>query len=286
MKNSSGGGDFSNEYVLIIDDPGIEEGYVGVVDFVGGRVVKYSTPLLALKRNGEWSLIHGLKAIDWIVDHAAEGRVMVFKAEKPLSERKSNEFEEQAELLVRRINLRITERLERKCRNLADASGVVLQDLIWLEPRIQGLVVRVFGAQSMSDYERYRASLPLEKRAWMKGASTHLAEKVFAEKGCRVLERYVSKPNPLDLLVECPGNGGFVKYKVEVKSHWDLVLVAELTPEETREAESSPSEYIVCNVAGLKSSEESDWIIVCEPYEKLPEKKIVEYVQLFFSDRG
>ncbi|MEM4684177.1 MAG: SNF2-related protein [Thermosphaera sp.] len=283
---SSGEAGFSSDYVLIINDPGIEEGYVGVVEFVGEGVVKYATPLLALKRNGEWSLIHGLKAIEWIVDHAAEGRAMVFKAEKPLSEREIDEFRKQAELLANRFNLRIGERLERKRRNLADASGVVLQDLVRLKPRIQDPVVRVFGAQSIRDYEKYRASLPLEKRQWMEEASTRLVEKMFAEKGCRVLERYVSKPNPFDLLVECPGSGGFARYKVEVKSHLDKVLVAELTPEETREAESSPGEYIVCNVAGLGSGDESEWITICEFYEKLPrvkKKREEEYALLFFG---
>lgn len=268
------GEELDSTFTMVINDPEVEKGYFGVVDLLYNGEVRFSTPILVLFRKGVPTVVHGLELLNTLVDYLKEGHLRFIKLPTGASGVDYREFGDFVKLFLDKINFRFNERVGLKDNELLKIVQQQKPIYIELSFKLKTPLIRVLGVQGLVDYEAFRTGLPADVREWMEVESVNLIRDLFRAKGCRVLEINIGEYKPYDLLVECPTEGGFVKYMVEVKSHLKRVLVAELTPNETQLAEENPRNYVVCNVSGLENRDKSTWITICDLYENV-EKDVV-----------
>jgi len=254
--------------LLVVDDPDLEEGYLGVVDFLLNGKIRYSLPVLAIRERGETKLYWGIGVLEWLVERKPLG---VLTTSSLRGRRRET-------TLLRDLVAGLAKRLEQDIDGWVKTRERELMKLLQgfagftgsLEYRLREPIIELVGSQDLLDYEAFRETLPEELRKWMEEASVDYIAKLYVERGCRVLERNIGIIKPYDLLVECPSREGYAKLYVEVKSHLKRVLVAELTDSETRFAESNPHNYVVCNVMGLEDRDPASWTVICGLYAELP----------------
>ncbi|MCC6010978.1 MAG: SNF2-related protein [Desulfurococcaceae archaeon] len=259
--------------LLVVDDPDLEEGYLGILNLLLDSKVRYSLPVLAIRERGESRLYWGIKVLEWLVEH------------KPLRVLYANgQLGDQREaVLLRDLVARLVKRLEQDVNNWIRSREQRLSEIIGeftgftgsLDYRLGETVVSLVGAQGLSEYKAFKESLPEELRDWMEEVSVNYVAKLYEERGCRILEKNIGVTKPYDILVECPGREGPVKLYVEVKSHLKKILVAELTDSETRFAEANPYNYVVCNVMGLEDKNPATWTAICGVYAELPKRILI-----------
>jgi superfamily II DNA or RNA helicase len=262
--------------VLLVHDHDLEEGYVGVVDFVVDGRVRYSTPVALLKVGGSWRVLNGLKVLQWLVELYGSGRLKPVETWGGPTSLGSTSLPPEVKLFARRLNQYLSVRLKERERRLGTLLGTSLEEVADLEVVPRDGVVRVVGYHSLVEYSRFREGLPLSTRLRMDEAGINYVAKLYEERGCTIAEKNVGVMKPYDLLVYCPGSGGLRKYFVEVKSHLRYVLVAELSEAETELAESNPYDYVVCNVMGLGNPDSSTWLALCGLYAELPKVLVTE----------
>jgi superfamily II DNA or RNA helicase len=252
--------------LLVIDEQGFPGGWLGVVDLMIDRVVRYSIPFLVYGE--EISL--GIEVLKWLADKLREGRLMVVDSGVKSLEASVKVLEEAKEGIAKILNRVVEDLTRKKEKDLERLLNIRLGNVGDFEPRLRPLAVRLMGIQGAREYSEYIASLPLDTRRWMEEASVNHVAGLYEAKGCRILEKNIGIEKPYDILAECPGGSGFERVFIEVKSHLGQVLVAELTESETEFAEANPRNYVVCNVAGLADKEPKSWITVCGVYAELP----------------
>lgn len=254
--------------LLVVDNPDLEEGYLGILELLLDGRVRYSLPVLAIRERGETKLYWGVRVLEWLAEYRPLG---VLYVETQLSN------QEEA-VLLRDSVAGLAKRLEQDMYNWIKSREQRLSEVVKeytgstgiMEYRLRETIVRLAGAQGLHEYEAFKESLPEELREWMEEASVNHIAHLYEEKGCHVLEKNIGVAKPYDLLVECPGTNGSVRLYVEVKSHLKRILVAELTDSETRFAEANPYNYIVCSVMGLDYRDPASWTTICGLYAELP----------------
>jgi superfamily II DNA or RNA helicase len=279
----------ASDHVVIVNESGLEEGYIAVVDFKLGGTTRFSTPVAVLRRGGNVEVLVGLQVLDWLAQKQSEGRLNVLKADW-VGSKPPRILEDEVSKLAKKLDLLLYERLWKKRDRLVELTKTRLVDLERLEAEVESPFIHVVGVGGVEEYGVDWQSLPPEKREWMERVSVEHVASLFRERGCRVLEINIGKAKPYDVLVECPGPGGPERLEVEVKSHLEKVFVAGLTDWETKEAEKNPANYIVCNVAGLKEPDKSSWVTVCGRYADLPKRLVVQVKEerraiIFFGGR-
>jgi superfamily II DNA or RNA helicase len=262
--------------VLVVREPGFEEGYLGIVDFLLDGVRRFSTPFLLVKARGEKKVLWGLEVLKWLAEEYGSGRLKPFTL-KGYTAPASDSFRDDVRVYANRLNFYFKERLRRREEGLARILGEHPGNVGLLEPVLGDVVVRLVGYQNLEEYEAFRNTLPRGLRDWMEEASINHVAEMYEKQGCRILEKNIHVETPYDLKIECtdPSAGPRTIY-VEVKSHLKHVLVAELTSNETDLAEAHPDDYIVCNVMGLENKNREAWTTLCEAYGKLPKTIITE----------
>jgi hypothetical protein len=254
--------------LLVVDDPDLEEGYLGVVDLLLNGKIRYSLPVLAIRERGEVKLYWGIGVLEWLVEHKPLGVLTTSSLRGGWREA----------TLLRDLVAGLAKRLEQDVGGWVKTKERELMELLHgfagftgpLEYSLREPIIELVGAQDLLGYEAFRETLPEELRGWMEEASVDYIARLYVERGCLVLERNVGIAKPYDLLVECPSGEGYTRLYVEVKSHLKRVLVAELTDSETKFAESNPYNYVVCNVMGLEDRDPASWIAICGLYAELP----------------
>jgi hypothetical protein len=254
--------------LLVVDDPDLEEGYLGVVDFLLNGKIRYSLPVLAIRERGETKLYWGIGVLEWLVEHRPLGVLTTSSLRG--GRREATLLRDLVAGLAKRLEQDIDSWVKTRERELVKLLQGFAGFTGSLEYRLREPVIELAGSQDLLGYEAFRETLPEELRKWMEEASVEYIFKLYVERGCRVLERNIGIIKPYDLLVECPSREGYAKLYVEVKSHLKRVLVAELTDSETRFAESNPHNYVVCNVMGLEDRDPASWTVICGLYAELP----------------
>ncbi len=262
--------------VLVVSEPGFEEGYLGIVDFLLDGVRRFSAPFLLVKAKGEKKVLWGLEVLKWLAEGYGSGRLKPFMPKDYMAPA-SSAFRDDVRVYANRLNFYFKERLRRREEGLARILNEHPGNIGLLEPVIRDVIVRLVGYQNLKEYEAFKNTLPRDLRDWMEEASINHVAEIFEKQGCRILVKNIHVEAPYDLKIECPdpATGSRVLY-VEVKSHLKHVLVAELTSNETELAEAHPNEYIVCNVMGLENRNREAWTTLCEAYSKLPKTIITE----------
>ncbi|MEM4869164.1 MAG: SNF2-related protein [Desulfurococcaceae archaeon] len=277
-----------SELVLVVREPRVEKGFLGVVDLYVNGSIRYSTPVLVLYRNGESKLVHGVELLEWLVEGLRKGLIGLTRVSSRTSTDDERSFEENVRKLVESIEFLFFERIFSKSFDVSKLTGEQLVEYPKIEAKLSSPVIRVIGAVGLAEYEEFLSGLPEEMKAQMERESVEHVKSIYEMKGCNVLEVNIGVPKPYDMLVECLENGEAKVLMIEVKSHLKKVLVAELTPAETELAEKNPENYIVCNVAGMENPDKSSWITICESYGKLRKQLIVRtkeerVAKLFFD---
>ncbi|MEM3913569.1 MAG: SNF2-related protein [Desulfurococcaceae archaeon] len=262
--------------VILARDPGVSNGFIGIVDLVVNGNTRYSMPILVLSKNGEREVKYGIEVINWLVNGFKNHTVKLSRALQSTSSVDIDEARANIIPLMRsRFNLLFRSRLGRKTIELAKVTrGSSLFELGVIDVVLKPLVIRVLGVHGIDEYEKYVSMLPAEQRAEMEKKSVEYIKELFENKSCKVLEVNIGVYKPYDLLVECVEDGKTSRYMVEVKSHLKMIFVAELTPGETELAEQHPDNYIVCNVAGLEKPDKSSWITMCDLYSRLKKELV------------
>jgi hypothetical protein len=274
--------------VIVVLDPNVEEGYLGVLGLSAGDKIRYAIPFVIIKYvsgQGELRQYLGIEALKWLVEYKREGRISVALRALNIEPQKVEEYAYRiASRLQSDLHHWLKSRLHRLGGLLREACRESCESIetVELKPELLAGPIPIIGVRVESE----PIELPEDVKKWMEEASINHVARMFKEQGCRVLEVNIGVQKPYDLLLECPNRG--LVY-VEVKSHLKHVYVAELTPGETKLAEANPDRYIVCNVMGLENPDENTWITICDLYKNIPKKletRIVEEVKakLFFTE--
>lgn len=272
---------------LLIGEPGLEEGYLGVADLTIDGRTRYSMPVALLRVDGRWRIYRGLEVLQLLAELYESGRLKPLKVLRgPPS--LSSSLPQEVKQIAYRLNQYLSAGLRGKERQLSTILGIHLKDVAELELALREPVIRLVSYQGLEEYGKFVEGLPLVTRLWMDEVGVNFVAKLYEERGCVIAEKNIGVLKPYDLLVYCPGEGGLGRFYVEVKSHLRYVLVAELSEAETELAESHPYDYVVCNVMGLESSDSSNWVALCGLYAELPKTLVTETkeerrARLFFS---
>jgi hypothetical protein len=254
--------------LLVVDNPDLEEGYLGILELLLDDKVRYSLPVLAIRERGETKLYWGIRVPEWLIEHRPLG---VLYAEPQMGNQgEAVLLRDSVAGLAKRLEQDIYDWIKSREQRLSEIVKEFTGSTGTMEYRLRETIVRLAGAQGLHEYEAFKESLPEELREWMEEASVDYVARLYGEKGCYVLEKNIGVAKPYDLLVECPGRDGPVRLYIEVKSHLKKALVAELTDSETRFAEANPHSYVVCNVMGLEDKNPATWMAICGVYAELP----------------
>jgi len=275
---------------LIVYEPELEEGYLGIIDYVVDGKIRYSTPVVVIKVGGEWKPYYGIRVLEWLAENYSSGKLKPIGTKIMYAGLGNDELSSEAKIMASRLNQDISARLGGKEKLLNTILGSSLRDTAELEPVIRGEVIRLVRYQSLDEYEEFTESLSMDVRRWMEEVSVNHVAELYMSQGCQIIEKNIGVLKPYDLLVYCPRDGDRKRFFIEVKSHLKHVLVAELSEAETELAESHPSEYVICNVMGIESPDKSNWVTMCGLYAELPKTIITatreeKRARLFFSIR-
>jgi superfamily II DNA or RNA helicase len=256
--------------LLVVDEPGFPGGWLGVIDLMIDRVLRYSTPVLVYGDGDNKKIYLGLDVLKWLAEKLRKGVLRVVDSGVEDLSADMERLEKVKWEIARKLNQVVEANLRRKERDLEKLLGVNIGSVGFFEPRLRPMAVRLMGVQGVREYEEFIASLPFDTRRWMEEASVNYVAGLYEAKGCRILEKNIGVEKPYDILAECPGGSGIERLFIEVKSHLGQILVAELTESETEFAEANPRNYVVCNVAGLADEEPKSWTTLCGVYADLP----------------
>jgi hypothetical protein len=258
--------------VLLVDEPGFEEGYLGIIDLMIDNKIRYSLPIAIVIQRDGFKPYWGLKVLKWLTDLKDRGKIHIISGVQSLNVSDTD--------MLYKYVLRLGKRLEQDFNSWIKNKEMRLKEFIpefigftgSLEVRLRDRYIRIIGAQNIEEYEIFVKSLSEDLRRWMEEVSINYVAKIYEEKGCIVLEKNIGVYKPYDLLIRCPDHPNLY---VEVKSHLKNLLVAELTDSETKFAEEHPHEYIVCDVMGLENKDPNSWMIICGLYADLPKELII-----------
>jgi len=83
----------NNQYpVIVVLDPNVEEGYLGVLGLSAGGKIRYAIPFVIIKYvsgQGELRQYLGIEALKWLVEYKREGRILVALRALNIEPRKS-----------------------------------------------------------------------------------------------------------------------------------------------------------------------------------------------------
>jgi len=86
----------NNQYpVIVVLDPNVEEGYLGVLGLSAGGKIRYAIPFVIIKYvsgQGELRQYLGIEALKWLVEYKREGRILVALRALNIEPRKVEEY--------------------------------------------------------------------------------------------------------------------------------------------------------------------------------------------------